>query len=408
MTDPFSPDYATARDRFRAAAAGLGGRLETFPFATPGPAGEPLTMDVGRFGDPDPRRVVLVSSGLHGVEGFFGSAVQLAWLTSRPAGWVPPAGTAVVMAHALNPVGFARVRRWNESNVDLNRNFLLDRDFLTADPGYRECSAAYDRQTALLNPPSPPTRREPFHLKALGRILREGYAARRRLPPDRRPGPLALRTIFALGTAELKKVLPVGQYEHPRSLFYGGAGDEATTRLLKAEIPAWIGAAGRVIHLDYHTGLGAFGVGKLLVEARRGSARERWATTHFGPAVEATDGTTAYQNRGDIGVYFETTLGDRYQYLTAEFGTYSGTHMLWALRAENRAHWYARPGSGIYRWAKRILKEAFIPTSGAWRRRTVRDGMHMIDRAIRAAAQPTHTEQPAIASGSFAIPAGVG
>jgi hypothetical protein len=408
--NPFSPDYFTARDRFRAAAVRLNGRLEAVPFSTPGANGEVLTMDVAHFGDPDPRRVVIVSSGLHGVEGFSGSAVQLAWLNSRPPEWSPAPGTALVMAHALNPFGFVHGRRWNENNVDLNRNFLLDRAFLTDDPGYRACREAYARQHAILNPPTPPTRREPFHLKALVQILREGYAARDRLPVDRRPNRLDLRTIIRLGSGELKKVLPVGQYEHPRAIFYGGAGDEETTRLLKAKIPAWAGDAEQVIHLDLHTGLGAFGECKLLVEDVRGSARERWATAHFGPEVEATDGTTAYQARGDIGLYFETTLGDRYQCLTVEFGTYDGTHMLWALRAENRAHWYARPGSGIHRWAKRILKDAFVPASPAWRRKSVRDGVRVIGRALQVigAEQPANSEQPAIASDGFAIPAGVG
>ena len=410
MTDPFSPDYFTARDRFRAAATRLGGRLEAVPFTTHGPKGEVLTMDVACFGVAGSRRVVIVSSGLHGVEGFSGSAVQLAWLNSRPADWGLPPGTALVMAHALNPVGFVHGRRWNENSVDLNRNFLLDRAFLTEDPGYQACREAYARQHAILNPPTRPTRREPFHLKALVQILREGYAARDRLPAARRPGRLALRTIFRLGTAEMKKVLPVGQYEYPRAIFYGGAGDEETTRLLKAKIPAWAGDAEQVIHLDLHTGLGAFGECKLLVEDVRGSARERWATANFGPEVEATDGTTAYQARGDIGVYFETTLGDRYRCLTVEFGTYDGTHMLWALRAENRAHWYARPGSGIHRWAKRILKEAFVPASPAWRRKSVRDGVRVIDRAFQVSGpeQPASSEQPAIERGQFAIPAGVG
>ncbi len=68
---------------------------------------------------------LVVSSGVHGVEGFFGSAVQLAFLEKLPPDWRPPEGAAVVLIHALNPFGFAWQRRFNEENVDLNRNFLL-------------------------------------------------------------------------------------------------------------------------------------------------------------------------------------------------------------------------------------------------------------------------------------------
>jgi hypothetical protein len=84
--------------------------------------------------------------------------------------------------------------------------------------------------------------------------------------------------------------------------------------------------------------------------------------------------------------------------------------MLWALRAENRAHWYARPESGVYRWAKRILKEAFVPASAKWRAKSVRDGIEAIDRGLSALAaeQPAIPEQSAIGGRTFAIPTRVG
>ena len=80
MLDAFSPDYSTARDRFRQAASRLGWLLEAHPIEAAGPGGEELTIDVASSSTGDPERVLVVSSGIHGVEGFFGSAVQLALL----------------------------------------------------------------------------------------------------------------------------------------------------------------------------------------------------------------------------------------------------------------------------------------------------------------------------------------
>ena len=78
--------------------------LEGIPFPGRGPAGETLAVDVATLGAARPARAVVVSSGLHGVEGFFGSAVQLAWLESVCAGRIRiPPGTAVVLVHAVNP-----------------------------------------------------------------------------------------------------------------------------------------------------------------------------------------------------------------------------------------------------------------------------------------------------------------
>src|SRR5688500_14909024 len=103
----FSPDYIAARARFRSSSMAAGARLESHGIGLPGPDGDELTVDVAILGDDRPDRAVVVSGGLHGVEGFFGSAVQAALLEDRLAGWKPPSGAAVVLVHALNPYGFA-------------------------------------------------------------------------------------------------------------------------------------------------------------------------------------------------------------------------------------------------------------------------------------------------------------
>src|SRR5437588_12273307 len=76
----FSPDYVTARERFRARASRLGWALSALPIGSVGPQGEELTIDVALSPHPKASKAVVISSGLHGVEGYFGSAVQLALL----------------------------------------------------------------------------------------------------------------------------------------------------------------------------------------------------------------------------------------------------------------------------------------------------------------------------------------
>src|SRR5437762_4569779 len=138
----FSPDYFTARDRFREAAARAGCRIETLPLDARGPGGETLGVDIAWFGAANPRRVVLHSSGLHGVEGFAGSAIQLQFIANLRQ---LPGDTTVVIVHILNPYGMAWLRRVNENNVDLNRNFL-------GDESYAGTPAAYLTLNSFLNP----------------------------------------------------------------------------------------------------------------------------------------------------------------------------------------------------------------------------------------------------------------
>ena len=73
----FSPDYFIARDRFRECAARAGARLEVLPLEAKGPDGQELTIDIAWIGTDTPNRLLVHSSGLHGVEGFAGSAIQL-------------------------------------------------------------------------------------------------------------------------------------------------------------------------------------------------------------------------------------------------------------------------------------------------------------------------------------------
>src|SRR5437879_4302877 len=94
----FFPDYFAARHRFREMAATAGGRPETIPLDAKGPSGEGLGIDIAWFGAANPRSVLLHSSGLHGVEGFAGSAIQLQLLDDLPK---LPKDAALIAVHAL-------------------------------------------------------------------------------------------------------------------------------------------------------------------------------------------------------------------------------------------------------------------------------------------------------------------
>ena len=379
----FSTDYGTARDRFRAAVSRLGIPIESHVIAAQGPHGESLSIDAATLGPPQCRRAVILSSGVHGVEGFFGSALQLAWLASLESAVALPKDVKVVVVHALNPFGFAWLRRCNENNVDLNRSFLGDRAFI-ASPQYRESLEAYDRLSSVLNPACPPSSWEPYTLKAVWQILAAGRSARKRLPADQRPPLLAFNAIGRLGRAELQKTLLVGQYHRQKGLFYGGDGQEESTAWLEERLPVWVSGAELTLHLDFHTGLGQWADGKLLIADRKTSPRAQWLAEQFGDElVEAAESPVAYIPDGSIARYFRDHHGGGiYHCLTAEFGTYQGIRVLGALRAENQAHFHARPDSPAYQWAKRQVREAFAPAATDWRKTVIAKALAVVARAI--------------------------
>lgn len=351
----FSPDYTAARARFRSSALALGCALEEHAIDERGPDGEDLTIDLARLGSDAPRKVVIVSSGLHGVEGFLGSAVQAALLEDHLGGWTPPEGCTLLLLHALNPYGFAWIRRVDQQNVDLNRNFLL--------PGepWEGAPDMYPELDEFFNPRRRPNPLEPFTLRAVAKILQHGMAS-------------------------LKETLPVGQYEFPEGLFYGGSGPSRTMQILDANLPRWIGEAGQILHVDFHTGQGKWGEYILAANHESADPRVDWLREVFGDKVEAWDpAATLYTIRGGLGTWCAHKFPERiYDELTAEFGTYHTIRVVDALRDENMAHHYCDPGDSARARAKAQLKETFAPAETRWRERCVEQGLQVVQQAIEA------------------------
>ena len=354
---PFSPDYLTARERFRAITLERGFRLKSFPIGLTGPNGEDLSIDAAILGSETPGRAWVVSSGLHGVEGFFGSAVQSHWLISGFRGWSIQHDEAIVFLHGLDPFGFAWLRRFDENNVDLNRNFVIDQR------GYSGCDPLYARLDTLLNPQGPPRLFDFFQLRATAAIVRHGQN-------------------------RVKSAIAQGQYEYPRGLFYGGHEPSRVHQLLAENLPRWLGEARSILHTDFHTGLGVSGSYKILLESDVPRDRVEWACEIFGEdRVEFWDATgISYETRGDLGTWCRSNFPHcAYDMHCAEFGTYPSLRVITALRAENQAHHWLESGHSTRARTKRELMEVFVPADSAWRRSVVALGVDILDRSLAAA-----------------------
>ena len=208
------------------------GQLNSLELDAKGPEGENLSIDIAWFGAEQPRRVLLHSSGIHGVEGFAGSAIQLQLLDGMPP---IPEEAAIILVHILNPYGMAWLRRVNEDNVDLNRNFLGPAKEYSGAP------EAYGKLDSFLNPPTPPSM-DFFFVKAVRLVVRYGMPM-------------------------LRQSLVGGQYEYPKGLFFGGKRLEQGPQLYQSWIAEHLARVEHLVAVDVHTGLGEFGEDTLLAEA---------------------------------------------------------------------------------------------------------------------------------------------
>ena len=318
---------------------------------------EDLAIDVAILGE-EGAPTVITSSGVHGVEGFMGSAIQLAVL-KQMARANREEKIRHVFIHAVNPYGFSQLRRFNEDNVDLNRNFLEKAsDFKGAPEGYKILNG-------FLNPESPPSRFEPFKLKTIWNICRYGFQ-------------------------NLKQSVAGGQYEFPRGIFYGGSEPSQSARIVSENCDEWIGTSQRIVHVDFHTGLGAFGKYKMLLNEYTDSQEYRWHEKVFGgDLVEGIKRNVKQPIAFEASGIFNDCLkrhfkGRECRSACAEFGTYGVIRVLGAIRAENRAHHYGDKDSKAYQDSKKELLECFCPKSESWRQEVIKSGLDIIKQSESA------------------------
>eukprot|EP00949_MAST-11_sp_MAST-11-sp1_P000087 g87.t1 len=372
----FSDSYFEAREKFRNIAADLSMDLYSLPVVKEG--AKVYSMDVAVLhGKGD--GIVIHSSGVHGVEGYAGSAIQVAMmehLSKHPEareGMVP----TLVFVHAVNPYGMQHNRRFNENNVDLNRNALHEDEWPAVLNRDRNIAMYDDFDKILFNPAHAPTLLDANVLiwpKALYGIISKGFLA-------------------------MKRSIVAAQYHKPSGIYYGGQELEPSHRLLRDFIVDHFvdpKSRGTVTWIDVHTGLGPSGVDTLLPKSMDGDDPKLAVkeTKKWFPGIAVDDAGDS-----SVGAGYDMTVGfsgsfytrlfhkdRRALFITQEFGTLPGLFVARAMILENQAFVYAphlQP-----EWSQ-YTKDAFYVQKPAWRRSVLDRGLQLLSNAIRRSSAET-------------------
>ena len=360
----FSTEYVEARERFFRAARAASGKIESFRNPHVGPEGSLLFTDVALLGSNDATAVVVLGSGTHGVEGFAGSAIQTGLLREGFASRLPH-HVAVVAIHAINPYGMAHLRRVNEDNVDLNRNF---RDH--SQPYER--NAGYERLADAIAP------------RSLSFWAEVGSRSR------------LLWFRATAGSRALQDAVTGGQYSHPKGLFYGGTFETWSNRTLRSIAERYLSHADRVVLVDFHTGLGDFGSAEIILNEPADAPAVRRATAIWGAdRVRSTAGgeSLSIHIGASVKLAFPRMLPDaEVTAVSLEFGTIPGPQVVEALRAENWLHHHGGPGHPRAREIKARLLRAFHPASPEWEARVWKQGKEVAKQALDWVGRPEEAE----------------
>lgn len=350
----FSNSYAEAREKFLSACAGVG--LPTTCYINPsaqGPSGEDLYTDIVHIRPERAAAVFVATSGTHGVEGFCGSGCQVGYLREGLYKELPPA-TSMVLVHALNPYGFANLRRVNEDNVDLNRNFI--------DHG---------------QPPPTNTNYDQIHHL----LIPSDWGGLGQAEADKE----ITRIIGLRGQRTIQAAITGGQYSHADGLFYGGSQPVWSNRMWRRIIRERLIGHRHIALVDLHSGLGRYGYGEPIFRGRfegDGYARARqW----YGEDVTSSEDETSTSTRivGNVASALDQEIGEaKLTAITLEFGTVPLPVVLNALRADHWLHARGNPAAPLRDKIKAQILDAFYCNNDEWKQLVWKRAIEILRRGL--------------------------
>jgi hypothetical protein len=350
----FSFDYQAARHKVLEASTAIGAKIESFKNPNSGLEGEPLYTDVALIGPKDAAAILVLVSGTHGVEGFAGSGIQTGLLQQGIASSLKP-NMSIVMIHAINPYGFAHLRRFNEDNIDLNRNFVDHTKPYPPNQGYKE----------LANAISPKSISFWSNIKTGFRLL--CYRLKN-------------------GKNKLKVAISDGQYTHPQGLFYGGQSETWSNKTIRTIVNRYLSNAKRVVVVDFHTGLGPYGNAEVILNEKEDSpiykrAVESWGDSRVKTTVSGKSVSVPLQAALKL-VFSKMLPNAEVTAVILEFGTLPAMKVFWALRAENWLHHHGGKGHPDAKRIKNDLLRAFYPDSEDWKSQVWKKGKEVVEQAL--------------------------
>jgi len=346
----FHTNYVEARRAFCETAENSHFELEAYELSNiRGVDGENLTIDVAAKGEGNQ---LIMTSGIHGVEGYAGSGCQIDCMKHADFD-----GVRVVLIHAVNPFGFSFKSRANENGVDLNRNCggSFPRDY----------NREYDN----------------IHASLWDHIAGDALSS---LDEIKR----SLRFLeVKYGEAEFSSIISGGQFRRPDGLFYGGDRPQESLSIINEILTSHCTRdASRMLTIDFHTGLGPSGHGELIFS---GAMRQ----PAFGLAKRWLSGVTCPEEGGSVSaiikgsfdnIFIRSEFGNQVSHVALEYGTVPIQDVLAALCWDA---WLRRRISIDVETAVRIRSAVFAAFYGMtdeWRTAVITRAHEVVREAVRS------------------------
>ncbi|MEN8115988.1 MAG: M14 family metallopeptidase [Bacteroidota bacterium] len=362
----FQNSYLECRAAFRLNAGELQEQYDSVQiFARRVPSGtdNDLTIDFCYVpAQHETSKLLILTSGAHGVEGYVGSAVQQMFMKElMDTTLLKNAG--ILFVHGINPFGFKYTRRVTENNVDFNRN--CD----TATTLFSSENSGYNDLYPMLNPEGKTKagslKNRFFMMVAINKLLQESMAS-------------------------LRQAVLQGQYEHERGLYFGGSNFEPQLIMLGEIFKTYAKDYETVFNIDLHTGYGERGTAHLFPNPIDDQKVKSTLEGIFeGYKIDWGDSDDFYTINGSFTDYIGKVLPDKfYLPMLIEYGTLNSSNTVGSVKSlhnmilENQGAQYG------YKSAKDSIKvkirfmEMYNPSSEKWRTKIIDDTKELLESAM--------------------------
>ena len=311
----------------------------------------------------NPKGLVIVTSGVHGVEGFAGSAVQRMFVKEILSKTKYP-NLGILFVHGVNPYGFKKKLRVTENNIDLNRNFALDRSFFDIP------NEGYERLNDFLNPQSP------VDSGFLDRLFYYYSSA---------------KELIKYSKKDLRQSIVQGQYKNERGIFFGGKKPEPHVDLFQRIVLNFSERFEAIFHIDLHTGFGERGKLHLFGSSKIPErAKDKLNLIFRGKKIDWGTDKDFYDVNGDFGQFIVKLFENKKWVLpmTFEYGTlnsqtlWGGLEVLYRVRAENQGRLYGYKNSRSEINTKNSFLEMFYPSDTEWREKILNQSREILPEVL--------------------------
>jgi hypothetical protein len=331
----FQPTFDDCRQSFLEIARSTGGELRSHSVPSQSESGLSFETLYLPPTSGTKKKLLVLTSGIHGIEGYTGSALQRHFLSSDLFEKRDP-HLGILIIHGINPYGFKHFRRVTENNVDLNRNFDVTTElFKTVNP-------EYEKLNTFLNPESRYSRLL-FYPKAMALILRHGME-------------------------KLRRAILQGQYKNSQGIFFGGINFEPQVSLIRDELLRVTEGYEKVLLVDLHTGHGQRGKLHLFGDRSPFIDPDYMQEVFDGMAIDFGQAKDFYSVTGGFTVFVARLLHGKTKFagIVFEFGTIDSQKPKGALeslyRMINENQKTKSPGD------KEDFLEMFYPRDAEWRK----------------------------------------